>query len=56
MEAEIRINQERMEAKTEATRREFQTQFKEVEAGVEYRRRTGTGLGAAKPQNFDGIT
>jgi hypothetical protein len=32
-----------MEAKTEATRREFQTQLKEVEAGAECEGGTGTG-------------
>jgi hypothetical protein len=45
--AEIRIGHERMEAKIEATRRKFQTQLKEVEARVESRR--GTGTGVAKP-------
>jgi hypothetical protein len=43
VKAEIRINQERMEAKTEATRREFQTQLKGVVAGAERGGGTGTG-------------
>jgi type VI protein secretion system component Hcp len=56
MKAEIRINQERMEAKTETIRREFQTQLKEVEAGAECGRGTGTGMGAPKSPKFDGTT
>jgi hypothetical protein len=58
MKAEIRINQERKEAKIEATLYEFQTQLKEVEveAGVELGRGTGTGSGVAKPTKFDGTT
>jgi hypothetical protein len=47
MKAEIRISRERMEAKTEAIWLEFQTQLKEVEAGAE--RGRGTGTGAEKP-------
>jgi hypothetical protein len=53
MKAEIRINQERVEVKIEATRLEFQTQLKGVEAGTERRRGTGTGAGAANPPKFD---
>jgi hypothetical protein len=55
--AEMRISQEMMEAmeaKFEATRREFQTQLKEVEARTE--RGRGEGTGAAKPPKFDGNT
>jgi hypothetical protein len=56
MKAEMRINQERVEAKIEATRLEFQTQLKGVEAGTERRRGTGTGAGAAKPPKLDGTS
>jgi Skp family chaperone for outer membrane proteins len=34
MKAERRIDQERMEAKTQATQRKFQTSLKEVSAGA----------------------
>jgi hypothetical protein len=54
--AEIRINEERTEAKTEATRRDFQPQSKEVEARAKRGRGTGTSEGAAKPPKFDGTT
>jgi hypothetical protein len=49
--AEIKINKERMEAKIEATRREFQSQLKEVEAWTECGR--GIGTGPAKPPKFN---
>jgi hypothetical protein len=52
MKAEIRINQERMEAKIEATRCKFQTQLKEVEAGAE--RERGIGTSAVKLPKMDG--
>jgi hypothetical protein len=39
-----------MEAKIEATRREFQTQLKGIEAGTKHRR------GTAKPPEFNGTT
>jgi hypothetical protein len=54
IKAEIKISQERMEAKIEATRHEFQS--KAVKAGVERRRGTGTGVGAAKLPKFHGTT
>jgi hypothetical protein len=54
IKADIKISQERMEAKIKATRCEFQTQLKEAEAGAERRRGTGTGMGAVKPPKFDG--
>jgi hypothetical protein len=53
MKAEIRINQERMEARTETIRREFQTQLKEVEAGAECGR--GTGTDAARRSDLSSI-
>jgi hypothetical protein len=58
IKAEIKINEERMEAKIEATQREFQTQVKEIGggAGAERRRGTGTATGKAKPLKFDGTT
>jgi hypothetical protein len=40
---EIKINQEKLEAKIEAAQGEFQTQLKEVKAGAERGRRTETG-------------
>jgi hypothetical protein len=45
-----------MEAKLEATRREFQTQLKEPEAGAERGIATGTGVGEVKEPKFDGTT
>jgi hypothetical protein len=56
MKAESRINQQRMEAKIETTRHEFQTQLKEVEALAEYGRGTGNSVGTAKTHKFDGTT
>jgi hypothetical protein len=56
MKEEIRINEERVVAKNEATRLEFQTQMKGVDAETERRRGTGTGMGAAKPPEFDGTS
>jgi hypothetical protein len=56
IKAEIKINQERMEAKIEAARREFQTRLKEVKAGAEWGRRIETGASPVKPPNFDGTT
>jgi hypothetical protein len=47
--ADIRINEERMEEKTEATWRDFQAQSKEVEARAKGERWTETGAGAAEP-------
>jgi hypothetical protein len=49
----IIINQANMEAKTEATQREFQSQLEEVEARAEHGR-TVTGASAAQPPQFDG--
>jgi hypothetical protein len=43
-----------MEAKIEATRCEFYTQVKEVEAWTKRRKGTGTRTGAVKPSKFDG--
>jgi hypothetical protein len=40
IKAQIKMNQERMEAKIKATQCEFQTQLKEVKAGAEHRRGT----------------
>jgi hypothetical protein len=54
--ADIRINQERMEAKIEATGHEFQKQLKEVEAGAKHGRGTGTSMGKEKPPKFKGTT
>jgi hypothetical protein len=54
MKAEIRINQESLEAKIEATQREFQTQLQDV--GAERGRGTGIDAGKAKPPKFDEIT
>jgi hypothetical protein len=42
MKIDLTINQERMKAKTEGTRREFQTQLKEVKKGAERGRGIGT--------------
>jgi hypothetical protein len=56
MKAEIRINQERIEDKIEATWHKFQTQLKEVSTGAECRRGIGTDAGAAKPPKIDGPT
>jgi hypothetical protein len=52
MKVEIRGNEERMKAKIEATRHEFRTHLKEVEARTECGRGTGTGVGVAKPRKF----
>jgi hypothetical protein len=52
MKAEIRINQERAEAKAEAIRREFQTQVKEVEAGKEKRNLHGSGEATEVRQDY----
>jgi hypothetical protein len=41
-------------ALTEVTRREFQTQLKDVDALAEGGRGTGTGASAATPPTFDG--
>jgi hypothetical protein len=56
MKAEIMISEERMEAKMEATRRKFWTQFKEVGAWQKSRRGRGTGAGMAEALKFDGTT
>jgi hypothetical protein len=53
LKAEIRINEDRMEAKIVAAWRDFQTQLKEIEAGAERGRGPGTGSGVAKPPKFD---
>jgi hypothetical protein len=53
--AEIRINQERVAAKIEVTRHDFQTQLKEeVQARTE--RGKGTYTGTANPPKFHGTT
>jgi hypothetical protein len=52
-ESSNRIIQKRMEARIEANHREFQTKLKELEAGAERGRGTGTSVGAAKPPKFD---
>jgi hypothetical protein len=56
LKAEIRMNQERVEAEIAATHHEFQTQLKEVEAEAKHGRGTGTSVGAAKQPKFDGTT
>jgi hypothetical protein len=50
MKVEIKTNQERMKVKMAATRREFQTQLKKVEAGAERGRGTRNDAGAVKPR------
>jgi hypothetical protein len=54
IKAELKINQERMEARIEGTQHDFQTQLKEVKAGG--KRERGTGTGAAKPPKFERTT
>jgi hypothetical protein len=54
MKAEIRINQERMEVNIEVTRRNFQTQLKDAEAGTERGIATRNAAGSVRPPKFDG--